>query len=530
MLPALLLGAMANGTDSIFHARWMHYFSRQFWSGELYPRWLMDLNDGFGSPAFFIYPPFSQYVAALLHPLFPSPQLAAALLGVSVWLAMVLSGIACFYWLRHAVPDSQSAAIVGAVAYMLAPYHLYTDVYLRGAIAEVWAFVWPPLTLLLVHQSDHFSAKRLGLLSITIAGLLITHAPSSLILVPAYFLYALLLDWQERRVVRCAALLAGCVLGCLLAGWYLGTALTHTRYINAGALFGGRNASTNWLIGGGAWPDPVIERAIYISVGLQFSISLIAGAVVVVKTRRGERGMAIAALAFSVVPLLLMTVVSRPLWELHLPINQVQFPWRFAVLLSLGGALAIAALHTRFAVSTLKLAIVPCALLAGNGVIYWFPASYDFAQSAVPAAVSVDESRWDAPEYQLAPRTAVEGVFAADQHARILSGSGHLQVIEWRPRSLTIDVDINETSTFAIRQFDYPGWSLSTGSASAPTPALVKGKPYLQVLAPVGKYVIHLALAETMPERLGRIASSVAAIIVGGLFAWGWLLSRRKTL
>ena len=521
MLPALLFGAMANGTDSIFHARWMQYFSHQFWSGELYPRWLMGLNDGSGSPAFFIYPPFSQYVTALLHPLFPSPQLAAVLLGVSMWFAMVASGIACFHWLRRVLPARQSAAVVGAMAYMLAPYHLYIDVYQRGAVAEAWAFVWPPLTLLLIHRGDHASPARLALLSITIAGLLITHAPSSLILLPAYCLYALLLDWHDRHLVRCASLLAGSLLACLLAGWYLGPALTHTHYINTAALFGGRNQSTNWLIGGGAWPDPVIERDIYIAVALQFGIGLIAGAVALWEAKRGERGMAVLALLFSVIPLVMMTVVSRPLWQLGLPINQLQFPWRFTVLLSLGGALATALLSARRAPSTLKLVLVPLVFLAGNAVIYWFPASYDFAPSAAASPVDIDGSRWDAPEYQLAPRVAVEGIFA-DANARILTGSGRLRVTEWRPRSLSIDVDVKQASMIAIRQFDYPGWSAR--------PTLVKGKPYLQVLAPAGQYTIRLALTETLPERMGRLASITGAIVAAGLLALRWFLPSRKTM
>ena len=527
MLPALLLGAMANGTDSIFHARWLHYFSEQFWSGDLYPRWLMGMNDGFGSPALFIYPPFSQFVTALLHPLFPSPQLAAVLLGVSVWLAMTASGIACFYWLRQALPGHQLAALAGAAAYMLAPYHLYIDVYQRGAVAEVWAFVWPPLSLLLVHRLDHVSPARLACLALSVAGLLITHAPSSLILIPGYFLYALLLDWQDRRLARCLWLMAGCALACMLAGWYLGTALTHTRYINTSALFGGRNISTNWLIGGGPWPDPAIQRDIYVAVGLQGGISLIAAAIALLKSGRGERNIAVAALLLAIIPLLMMSVFSKPIWELGLPLNQVQFPWRFTVLLSLAGALATGAFCAKIQVSRLKAAVIPAAFLVGNLCLYYFPAPPPIPLSAMPATVSVEDSSWDAPEYQLAPKTAVAGIFGIE-NARLLSGDGHLQVSGWRPRSLAIDVDIKEASTIAVRQFNYPGWAISSTSEDANPPEFIKGKPFLQVQAPAGRYRIHLTLAETLPEWAGRLASAIAAILVIGLFGLGWFGSRRK--
>jgi hypothetical protein len=526
MLPALLLGAMRHGTDSIFHARWMKYFAEQFWSGEFYPRWLMDMNGGFGSPAFFIYPPFSQFVTALLHPLLPDPGSAALLLGISVWLAMASSGIACFYWLCRALPGQQFGAVAGSVAYMLAPYHLWVDVYQRGAVAEVWAFVWPPLSLLLVHRLDRITPASLALVALTVAGLLVTHAPSSLILIPGYFLYALVLDWRDRRMVRCVWLVVGCGLGCLLAGWYLGPALTHTRYIHAAALFGGRNQSVNWLIGGGAWPDPVIQRAISIAIGLQGVITLAAAGFAFLKSGRDARGMALASLLMAVPALALMSNLSRPVWELGLPLNQIQFPWRFGVLLSLAGALAVAAFSTRCLISSLKLAVIPLILLIGNGLIACFPADYSIPPAEMPAPVSPSDSSWDAPEYQLAARSAVDGVFGAEK-VRLESGVGTLGIVEWRPRSVVFDADLKQVSTIAIRQFDYPGWGLSGMRGNANLPVLEQGKPYLQVQAPAGQYRIHLVLAETLPEWAGRIASLLAAIVVTGLLGWG-LAARRK--
>jgi hypothetical protein len=524
MLPALLLGAMANGTDSIFHARWMHYFAAQFWSGELYPRWLMDMNGGFGSPAFFIYPPFSQFVTALLHPLFPKPQAAAALLGISVWLAMAASGITCFYWLRQALPGHRLAAVGGALVYMLAPYHLSIDVYQRGAVAEVWAFVWPPLSLLLVHGLERISPSRLASLGLSIGGLLITHAPSSLILIPGYFLYALVLDWQDRRLVRCLWLVVGCGLGCLLAGWYLGPALTHTRYINAAALFGGRNTSTNWLIGGGGWPDPVIQRAVYIAVGLQGLVALITASFAWAKSARGERGMAVTALLLATVALLMMSILSLPIWELGLPLNQVQFPWRFGVLLSLAVALAVAVLFARVTVSPLKIAVIPAIFLVGNGVIHYFPADYPMAISSMAAKAGPEDNSWDAPEYQLAGRAAVENAFGVED-ARLVSGKGTLYVREWRPRSIVIVVDLKQISAIAIRQFEYPGWTLTSTTTSGDQPTLIAGEPYLRVLAPPGQYTIQLTLAETLPERAGQMASLVAMIFTIGLLIAGRLQS-----
>lgn len=526
-LPAVLLGDMLKGVDSHFHARWSYYFSSQIWNGEFYPRWLMDMNGGFGSPALFIYPPLSQFVTALLYPFFPGLSVAPALLGFSIWLAIATSGITCFCWLRVILPGRRLAATMGAIAYLLAPYHLYVDVYQRGAVAEVWAFVWPPLSLLFVHRLDRFRPAQLAWLAVSIGGLLVTHAPSSLILIPGYFLYALLLDWQDRHLCRAMWLVPATMLGCLLAGWYLGTALTHTRYINTSALFDGRNAAVRWLIGGGVWPDPMIQRDIYITAGLVGAITLVAGVVALRKSDRGERGLPLAALLLGTASVLMMSILSKPVWDLGLPINQVQFPWRFSGMLSLAGALAVGLFCRHFDMFPRALALIPAMMLAANVLLYCFPARYPAARPETLAAKEPFDNSWDAPEYRLASKSKVEGIFAPGEKAHFASGEGTVSVSEWRPRSLTIAIDSKTASVIAVRQFDYPGWVISSPSQDTEL-KLVKGKPYLQVEAQAGKHTIHLSLSETTPESVGQLSSGLASILIFGLFGAGWVMSRRK--
>jgi hypothetical protein len=68
-LPVALWGS--NNGDTV-HNVWARYFAAQFWSGELYPRWLMDMNSGLGSPTFFFYAPIPYFVTSLIYPLVPN--------------------------------------------------------------------------------------------------------------------------------------------------------------------------------------------------------------------------------------------------------------------------------------------------------------------------------------------------------------------------------------------------------------------------------------------------------------------------
>lgn len=56
LLPFWLRGG-SQGHDLFHHLLSGHFFAVQLWQGELYPRWLMEMNGAFGSPVFFFYPP-----------------------------------------------------------------------------------------------------------------------------------------------------------------------------------------------------------------------------------------------------------------------------------------------------------------------------------------------------------------------------------------------------------------------------------------------------------------------------------------
>ncbi|HBL04383.1 MAG TPA: hypothetical protein DDZ61_17650, partial [Aeromonas salmonicida] len=51
LLPLWLQGG-SQGHDLFHHLLSGHYFAQQLWQGEIYPRWLMAMNGGFGSPTF----------------------------------------------------------------------------------------------------------------------------------------------------------------------------------------------------------------------------------------------------------------------------------------------------------------------------------------------------------------------------------------------------------------------------------------------------------------------------------------------
>jgi hypothetical protein len=53
--------------DAAEHLSWYRCFVARLGAGELYPRWLLAMNGGLGSPDLFVYRPFPYYAAAVFH-------------------------------------------------------------------------------------------------------------------------------------------------------------------------------------------------------------------------------------------------------------------------------------------------------------------------------------------------------------------------------------------------------------------------------------------------------------------------------
>jgi uncharacterized membrane protein len=166
LLPALVRAPMTNDSFWIDWV-WADQFNAALRGGVLYPRWLPQSHGGLGSPVFYFYPPLAFYVSG-----------AAGLVGLSTYnsvlaafgLALAGSGYAMYQWLTNWAKHP----LLGAILYMIAPYHLL-DFYERGAQAESLAVVLIPLIALGLRD------KRPFLLAISYAGLILTHLPLALL-------------------------------------------------------------------------------------------------------------------------------------------------------------------------------------------------------------------------------------------------------------------------------------------------------------------------------------------------------------
>lgn len=174
-----------------FNLSWGFQYQRQFFSGQIYPRWLEFSNFGFGNATFAFYPPLCMIATLpfralgldLNHSLVASMGLAIGVLGLGMygygrcffprWIALGMAGIA-----------------------MASPYFLI-DIYQRGAIGEVWAITFLPWILGYSQQvlRQPRSLWPILCLGISYGLLVLSHLPTLLL----FTLVWIVLPWIANR-------------------------------------------------------------------------------------------------------------------------------------------------------------------------------------------------------------------------------------------------------------------------------------------------------------------------------------------
>lgn len=203
--------------DGHFHIYRIAALADAWRHGVLYPRLFPEFGFGYGQAVLNFYAPLSYAPGALLAALGVNPATAVEL---TIALGFVLAALAMYGFVRSLW--GPAGGVLAAVAYTYFPYHL-ADAYVRGAIPEHFAFVFPPLILWATTAIFREERSRGPLLwaALAWAGLIFTHNLTALLVAPVWAGYLLLLAVWTRRPRRLIAAAAafGLALGLSAPLW-----------------------------------------------------------------------------------------------------------------------------------------------------------------------------------------------------------------------------------------------------------------------------------------------------------------------
>ena len=287
--------------DGQDHVARIANFYQSLTEGNIIPRWAGNLNWGYGHPILMFLYPLPSYVASLFHFIGFSFVDSTKLVFAVAYIASIF---AMYLWSKS--QWGERAGFAAALLYGFAPYR-FVDLYVRGAIGEHVAFIFPPLILWATDR------KRWLIGTLAVAGLLLSHNAVSLMFAPVIILYIL---YHRRSFLPI-------VLGLLISAFFWIPALYEGRYtlrdIVTNEDFAGRFVHFSQFF---------YTRGNELSKEIGIVGFLIIVSAIVLFFRRKEKflGGVLFILAASI---FLMLSVSQPIWQTVTILQKFQFPWRF---------------------------------------------------------------------------------------------------------------------------------------------------------------------------------------------------------
>ena len=545
-LPIIFHGAPFASDDGLAHARWYIHFSEQFWAGDLYPRWLVGMNNGLGSPVFFYYPPVPFWLTSLIRPFFSDDPYGWHQLGVSASFAMILSGFCAYLWLKQIVKETP--ALITAVLYMAGPYHLASDVYIRFSFAELWSFVWMPLILYFTHKLSDGDRLAIVGLSISYSLLIMTHLPTTLIFSIVPLCYVVILR-TDHKLITFGKVVISMALGIGLSAIYLYPAMAMQKYVFLDRMGIGYFSYQNWLFFSNfeLWTEDKIT--ILLMVLDLFGIACCAFIISRKNSDPTLRKLGLFWLFTAIGSVMMMTELSKPIWLIFYPLHKIQFPFRFCITLTLAVtaliALALSAFRNGSRLRISGLGAIIFLLIAA-----WLPASVWAIMTAFPLrgtdqktiSSSLEESR-DAPEYRPRWNESMNGfdwdkskdiddwdaqtgkeyhdllqrIGATNDNVskvNIAEGAGQAEIISWKPREIVLEANTDGGMEIYVDQFYFPNWKAQIdGERHDATVQPSRPDGLISLSIPNGHHQVRLSL-EKSPEELTGQTISLASLIL----------------
>ena len=486
-------------------------------------RWAPDLR--FGEPLFNFYAPLPYYLGAVIR-----------LFGFEfIWVAKILfilssflSAVTMYIFIRYLF--SSKAALFASALYVYAPYRA-VDLYVRGAMSEAWAFVFFPLIFyasILIAEKVNF--KRISLLSLSLAGLFLTHNVTTLMFLPFLGLWWLYLIFRQKNWKIIFPFFLSSLISLGLSSFFLLPALFERQFIQTKYLIVGyfdfrahfvalyQLFSTFWGYGSSLW-GPVDDLSFQI--GLVHWATLIIALILGLLLRKDKKlFMLLSFLAVSFfISIFLQHNKSAFIWEAIPMMAFIQFPWRFLAisifLVAITGGVITNYFPNRF---KLFYFILILALFLIN-ISYFKPRSYEedsffekfLNTEKLNAGVDLTKDyfpiwvRNDRVEYFGSPRAIKGEIEVLDFEIKTAKGGGRINVLS------------NSLIEMPITYF--PGWQILANNQKVNL-----SEPSIQGLItfelPLGEYQIELDFKNTSVRMIGNTLSLTCLLLLLALLGY----------
>lgn len=513
--------------DGQDHVARIANFYASLTEGNLVPRWASNLNWGYGHPILMFLYPLPSYIASVFKATGFSFVDSTKLVFAVGFMASVLSMylFASYAWGR-------AAGFTAAVLYGFAPYR-FVDLYVRGAIGEHVAFVFPPLVcyglLRLARNSDRVDRTAMAVTASSVALLIASHNALSLLFLAVSAAYGLYLAvYEAKRETRFVFLSASSVFfGFLLSAFYWVPALLEGKYtlrdiVTAGE-FGTRFVSwfqfiySPWSYGGGNELSKWLGAGQLIAIAMSFFV--------LEKPSKYQRFL-VASLLLMLLTLFLMTNSSLPIWNTVTLLQKFQFPWRLMSVTTfvsavIGGVVIHELRKTRVWISVMLL----CMSAVLTTVPMWRARAYAVRPESFFTGIydSTTDTGESSPIWSVRFMEKRAGRFGY-----LVPDTGDVRLTGRTTTTRTYAVQTSGNARFVENTLYFPGWNVFVDGVALPQDKLIFQDPSYRGLMtfdlPPGSHTVEFRFTETKLRKVADAVSMVSGImfilLIGTISLW----------
>lgn len=499
--------------------------SEQMYAGEIYPRWLADVNKGFGSTNLFFYPPFTYYTAYIIDAITGFKLSTGLILSFNASLLVFLSGLS-FYIFSRGITTSAASCLMASLIYIMLPYHTWFEIYERNALAELSSYIWIPLIFHFISTKSLKSPKGFVSLSLSYAMLIVSHLPTAVFSSLFFGLYGALnaINMAQGKRLRYALNVMFClVLGGCISAIYLYPAIALLEQTNAEYLWDGFYDYKNWFL----WFNnncPITDACtnLFLIASIQIVIPILFFTWLIINGKIPI--ITVQFFALSVICFFLMTPALSALWDILWPLQKIQFPWRLMVMSDfLFSAFLLTALNTIYKNSDQKrhsayiLIALSAILMSGLTITVakyvknsWAPPLHKFEESIANKMLTEEHI----PKNKNLTLTYKELQQSnAYPLLSVVKGQAEIDLLLKMPRLIEIDVKANSNFTMQVRQFYFSGWHIIQNNTDITHTANLRDAiPYGQIEMdlPSGAYNLKIEMSMLLEEKIGAYISLIS--------------------
>ncbi|MDP3918078.1 MAG: hypothetical protein Q8Q30_02810 [Candidatus Woesebacteria bacterium] len=494
------------GVSDDLHIGWLFEMDRVVKSLQFPPRFVPDLSFGFGYPLFnFVYPlPF--YIAEIFHLIgFSLVNSVKIVFGLSIPLSMFFM----YKLLKHFA--SEELSLAGAVLYVYAPYRAL-EIYVRGTLGEIVAFVFLPLIILAVIK------KKPYVLALSFAGLILSHNIMAYMFMPFLLLFTIL---NRSFLVS----LKGLLLGLLYSAYFWVPAIYESSLMKYDTVFNFydhypalKQFITPYWGYGASVPGNYDTMSFYmgivgLSVMLFGSILFITSITKFSKEEKIILGWSVFTILVSV---FMMNFRSAFIWRNIPLLPYFQFPWRFLAMITLLSPiflLGFSKLKSKRLVKLISLTVLISAIFFNFN--YFKTSEYlgrgddYYLNRYIPSLSVSDAYKQTSEEYLRLPKGTKVRPDKLYPRAYTKDPDVRFKIEEINALDSKITTESKNEFMFNYNKYNYPGFVAKIDGNKT---KIIAGEPFGQIsfTVPSGKHTVVVEYKESPMRLLFDIVSLIA--------------------